>query len=138
MQKGKNLNRPVRGSTIKVEPKRRPEHIQAIKRLVSENPRKQALFTLVLPNFRAHAFNHAIRLQSLTLEELQTYRTEAIAALAKLHAGARRVSVAFADQRHEYQPGEADQLERWITKLQSAITAKQTGRPSRAPLYVTL
>jgi len=77
-------------------------------------------------------------LQSLTLEELQAYRSEAVAALAKLHAGARHVSVAFADQRHQYQEGDADKLERWITKLQSAITAKQTGRPFRAPLYVRL
>ncbi len=77
-------------------------------------------------------------LQSLTLAELQTYRTEAIASLAKLHAGQRRVSVAFVDQRHQYQEGDAGKLEGWINTLQSAITAKQTGRPSRAPLYVRL
>jgi len=46
MQKGKNLNRPVRGSTIKVEPIRRAEDIEAIKRLLVDNPRNLALFTL--------------------------------------------------------------------------------------------
>ena len=46
MQKGKNLNRPARGSTIKVEPIRRAEDIEAIKRLLADNPRNLALFTL--------------------------------------------------------------------------------------------
>jgi len=76
-------------------------------------------------------------LQSLTLEELQTHRGDAIAALAKLHAGQRRVSVMLGERRVQYQEGEPDRLERWIGKLQSAITAKQTGRPGRAPLYAS-
>ena len=46
MQKGKNLNRPVRGSTIKAEPIKRIEDITAIKNLLAENPRNLALFTL--------------------------------------------------------------------------------------------
>ncbi|MBW1900242.1 MAG: PAS domain S-box protein [Deltaproteobacteria bacterium] len=46
MQKGKNLNRPARGSTIKVEPIRRAGDIEAIERLLVDNPRNLALFTM--------------------------------------------------------------------------------------------
>ena len=50
----KNPNHPRKGSTIKVEPIRRPEDIKSIKRLLQDNPRNLCLFTLgINTNLRA-------------------------------------------------------------------------------------
>ncbi len=46
MKKGQNFNHPVRGRVIKAEPIRDGKDILAIKRLIRENPRNLALFTL--------------------------------------------------------------------------------------------
>jgi integrase len=54
MQKGQNTNHPEQGSTIMVEPIRNEKDIKAIKKLLSDNPRDYALFTLgINTNLRA-------------------------------------------------------------------------------------
>jgi integrase len=54
MIKGENFNHPERGSQIKVEPIRKKKDIQAIKKMLSDNPRNQALFTIgINTNLRA-------------------------------------------------------------------------------------
>jgi integrase len=54
MQKGQNFNRPKIGSQIKVEPIKRKKDINAIKKLLSDNPRNSALFTIgINTNLRA-------------------------------------------------------------------------------------
>ena len=54
MRKGENFNRPEKGSQIKVEPIRKKRDIQSIKRMLSDNPRNQALFTIgINTNLRA-------------------------------------------------------------------------------------
>ena len=54
MRKGENFNRPEKGSQIKVEPIRRKRDIQSIKKMLSDNPRNQALFTIgINTNLRA-------------------------------------------------------------------------------------
>ena len=54
MRKGENFNHPERGSQIKVEPIRKKRDIQSIKKMLSDNPRNQALFTMgINTNLRA-------------------------------------------------------------------------------------
>ena len=54
MRKGENFNHPERGSQIKVEPIRKKRDIQSIKRMLSDSPRNQALFTIgINTNLRA-------------------------------------------------------------------------------------
>lgn len=54
MRKGENFNHPARGSQIKVEPIKKKRDIESIKKLISDNPRNQALFTLgINTNLRA-------------------------------------------------------------------------------------
>ncbi len=54
MRKGENFNRPAKGSTIKVEPIRKKRDIQSIKKMLADNPRNQALFTIgINTNLRA-------------------------------------------------------------------------------------
>ncbi len=54
MKKGENYNRPKKGSTIKVEPIRDAKDIKSIKKLISDNPRNYALFTIgINTNLRA-------------------------------------------------------------------------------------
>lgn len=54
MKPGQNSNRPAQGSTISVEPIRKPRDIKAIKRLLADKPRDLALFTLgINTNLRA-------------------------------------------------------------------------------------
>ena len=54
MKKGQNYNRPKKGSQIKVEPIRKKRDIESIKKLLSDNPRNQALFTIgINTNLRA-------------------------------------------------------------------------------------
>jgi integrase len=54
MQKGQNFNRPDKSSQIKVEPIKRKKDIEAIKKLLSDNPRNSALFTVgINTNLRA-------------------------------------------------------------------------------------
>lgn len=54
MKKGENSNHPQAGEEIKVEPIKSEKDIKAIKRLLSDNPRDLALFTLgVNTNLRA-------------------------------------------------------------------------------------
>jgi integrase len=54
MQKGQNFNRPEKGSSIKVEPIKRKRDIDSIKKLLSDNPRDSALFTIgINTNLRA-------------------------------------------------------------------------------------
>jgi integrase len=54
MKKGENYNRPVKGSSIVVEPIRDQKDIQNIKRLIRDNPRDFCLFTLgINTNLRA-------------------------------------------------------------------------------------
>jgi integrase len=54
MLKGQNFNRPDKGDTIKVEPIRKKKDIENIKKLLAENPRDSALFTLgINTNLRA-------------------------------------------------------------------------------------
>ena len=54
MRKGENFNHPERGSQIKVEPIRKKRDIQSIKKMLSDDPRNQALFTLgINTNLRA-------------------------------------------------------------------------------------
>jgi integrase len=54
MKKGQNYNRPKKGSQIKVEPIRKKRDIESIKKMLSDNPRNQALFTIgINTNLRA-------------------------------------------------------------------------------------
>lgn len=54
MEKGQNYNRPKKGSQIKVEPIRKKKDIQSIKKMLSDNPRNQALYTIgINTNLRA-------------------------------------------------------------------------------------
>jgi integrase len=54
MEKGQNFNRPEKGSKIKVEPIKRKKDIDSIKKLLSDNPRNSALFTIgINTNLRA-------------------------------------------------------------------------------------
>lgn len=54
MRKGENFNHPEKGSQIKVEPIRKKRDIDSIKKLLSDNPRNQALFTIgINTNLRA-------------------------------------------------------------------------------------
>jgi len=54
VQKGQNFNRPEKGSKIKVEPIKRKKDIESIKKLLSDNPRNSALFTIgINTNLRA-------------------------------------------------------------------------------------
>ena len=54
MRKGENFNHPEKGSQIKVEPIRKKRDIQSIKKMLSDNPRNQALFTIgINTNLRA-------------------------------------------------------------------------------------
>jgi integrase len=54
MEKGHNFNRPAKGSEIKVEPIREIKDIKAIKKMLSENIRDLALFTIgINTNLRA-------------------------------------------------------------------------------------
>ena len=54
MKKGENYNRPKKGSTIKVEPISDTKDIKSIKKLISDNPRNYALFTIgINTNLRA-------------------------------------------------------------------------------------
>lgn len=46
MKKGENYNRPMEGSKIAVDPIRRVKDIQAISKLLSDNPRNQLLFVM--------------------------------------------------------------------------------------------
>jgi integrase len=54
MKKGQNFNRPKKGSQIKVEPIKSKRDIRSIKKLISDNPRNIALFTIgINTNLRA-------------------------------------------------------------------------------------
>ena len=54
MKKSGNLNHPKKGSTIKVEPIKKVKDIQTIKKLLADNPRDFALFTIgINTNLRA-------------------------------------------------------------------------------------
>lgn len=54
MKKGENLNRPSKGSKIKVEPIREMKDIKSIKKVLADSPRDLALFTLgINTNLRA-------------------------------------------------------------------------------------
>ncbi len=54
MRKGENFNRPAPGREIKVDPIKCQKDIKAIKRLLADNPRDLALFTLgINTNLRA-------------------------------------------------------------------------------------
>jgi integrase len=54
MLKGQNCNRPDKGDTIKVDPIRKKRDIENIKKLLAENPRDSALFTIgINTNLRA-------------------------------------------------------------------------------------
>jgi integrase len=54
MVKGQNFNRPEAGSQIKVDPIRKKKDIESIRKLVSDNPRDLALFTVgINTNLRA-------------------------------------------------------------------------------------
>ncbi|MFC1651312.1 tyrosine-type recombinase/integrase [Candidatus Latescibacterota bacterium] len=54
MPKGKNVNHPKKGSTIKVEPIKNLKDIETIKKLLYDNPRNHALFVLgINTNLRA-------------------------------------------------------------------------------------
>ena len=45
MEQSRNPNRPRKGDIIKVSPIRKKEHIEAIKKLLKDQPRNLALFT---------------------------------------------------------------------------------------------
>lgn len=54
MEKGQNINRPAKGSTIKVDPIRKVRDIKSIKALLQDKPRDLCLFTLgINTNLRA-------------------------------------------------------------------------------------
>ena len=54
MEKGQNINRPAKGSTIKVDPIRKVKDIKSIKTLLKDKPRDLCLFTLgINTNLRA-------------------------------------------------------------------------------------
>ena len=54
MEKGQNVNRPAKGSTIKVDPIKKVKDIKSIKTLLKDKPRDLCLFTLgINTNLRA-------------------------------------------------------------------------------------
>jgi len=54
MKEGENYNHPEKGSQIKVEPIKKKKDIESIKKLISDNPRNQALFIIgINTNLRA-------------------------------------------------------------------------------------
>ena len=46
MQKGQNLNHPLKGTSIRVAPIKKIEHIEAIEHLLGGHPRNHTLFVL--------------------------------------------------------------------------------------------
>ena len=54
MEKGQNINRPAKGSTIKVDPIKKIRDIKSIKALLKDKPRDLCLFTMgINTNLRA-------------------------------------------------------------------------------------
>lgn len=54
MKKGENTNHPAKGDQIKVDPIRNIKDIQAIKKMLKDNPRDYCLFVLgINTNLRA-------------------------------------------------------------------------------------
>ena len=54
MEKGQNINRPAKGSTIKVDPIKKVKDIKSIKALLKDRPRDLCLFTVgINTNLRA-------------------------------------------------------------------------------------
>ncbi len=54
MEKSKNYNHPVKGSTVKVEPIKRIKDIETIKKLLRDRPRDSAIFIIgINTNLRA-------------------------------------------------------------------------------------
>ena len=54
MKTARNQNRPKKGSQIKVDPIKKRKDIESIKKLLADNPRNSALFTIgINTNLRA-------------------------------------------------------------------------------------
>jgi hypothetical protein len=75
-------------------------------------------------------------LSSLTLDVLQARLNEALDAKHQLSLGAQTVLVHLADQRVQFTPGSAAELDAYMAALHRAIRAKTTDRPLHAPIYL--
>ena len=81
MVKGQNPNKPIKGSSIKVQPITKKKDLDLIKRMLSDRPRDLCLFTLgINTNLRASDLiritvgqvRHLQRGDALTLREMKT------------------------------------------------------------------
>ncbi|MCP1675454.1 hypothetical protein J2T57_002604 [Natronocella acetinitrilica] len=79
----------------------------------------------------------ASALAKLPMETLESRLTEAHEALHRLAVGDREVQVSWRDgRRSQWSEITPEYLNRYIAALDSAITAKRTRRPARAPVYL--
>jgi len=76
-------------------------------------------------------------LARLTLDQLNLRLTEALDAVHALQTGVRTIDVRFGERVIRYQESDLPRLEAYISQLTAAIDIKQTGRPSRRPMYFT-
>lgn len=78
----------------------------------------------------------AAALNTVDLETLRTWRSEAIAAHRQLALGKRLVAIAHAEGRMQYEASQGADLDRWISALEAAICARESGTQARrGPIY---
>lgn len=75
-------------------------------------------------------------LASMSLETLQTWLGEALAARHQLALGKLTSLIQWGENRQQYNAANAAELESYIAALQSAISARSAGRSLRAPLVI--
>lgn len=76
-------------------------------------------------------------LQSLALETLQQRLTEALEARHQLAVGRREAEVTVSGgQRARFTEAKAAELDDYIAAIHAAISAKQSSRPLRGPIYL--
>lgn len=74
-------------------------------------------------------------LQSLPLDQLQSERSECLAALLAIAKGRKVQRTGFDGRSVDYTPADTARLESLIADLDAAIQAKTTGTPTRRPLH---
>lgn len=75
-------------------------------------------------------------LSSLSLTDLQSRLSEALSAKHQLTLGNKASLIHVADQRTDFTPASAADLDAYIASLHRAIQAKTTNRPTHAPIYL--
>lgn len=75
-------------------------------------------------------------LQSLDLVTLKAWRNDALTQLHALATGSREVSVRHGDVAVQYTEASTAQLTQYISRLDAAISSKESGAPVRGPIYL--